>query len=197
LTRPPDPILRVQRLIEDARDAGAPLPEAMSLATVSGDVSLGAPSLRMVILRGADPRGFVFFTSANSRKGHDLRECPRAALCFWWPQIDTQVRIEGAVDVIADAEADAYFATRPRDSQIGAWASRQSETLDSREALEADFAAATARFDGIDVPRPPFWKGYRVIPTRIEFWHDRPGRLHDRLLYERDGLEWRTRLLYP
>jgi pyridoxamine 5'-phosphate oxidase len=165
-----------------------------ALATADAD---GRPSARMVLLRGVDNRGFVFHTNYNSRKARDLAANPHAALCFHWPTIEEQVRIEGSVERIAPDESDAYFATRPRGSQIGAWASSQSEVLDARETFERRLREAEARFEGKPVARPPFWGGYRIIPVRIEFWNGRPSRLHDRLVYTREGEGWTTTRLYP
>ncbi len=151
----------------------------------------------MVLLRGADQRGFTFFTNYNSRKGHELGDNPHAALCFHWVSLDEQIRIEGRVERVAEDESDAYFATRPRGSQLGAWASDQSQTLSSREALEESYRAIERRFEGQAVQRPPFWGGFRLVPSRIEFWYGRPDRLHDRVLYTRDGTQWRIERLYP
>jgi pyridoxamine 5'-phosphate oxidase len=169
-------------------------PNAMGLATVGPD---GMPSLRMVLLKGVDPQGFVFYTNHESRKGEQLISHPKAALCFHWKTLRRSVRIEGIVEPTTAAEADAYFASRPRSSQIGAWASDQSRPLESRYALETRIAKFTAKFGLGAVPRPPHWSGFRVRPQRIEFWEDRPFRLHDRTVYLREGEGWTTMKLYP
>jgi pyridoxamine 5'-phosphate oxidase len=157
----------------------------------------GQPSARLVLLRGIDQRGFVFFTNYNSRKGRELDANPRAALCIYWPTLDEQIRIEGRVARVSAEESEAYFAARPRGSQLGAWASEQSEVLPSRETLEERYRDIERRFEGRTVERPPFWGGYRIAPNQIEFWYGRPDRLHDRVLYVRDGTVWRIERLYP
>ena len=157
----------------------------------------GRPSARLVLLRGADARGFVFFTHYDSRKGRELTENPQAALCFFWPSLDEQIRIEGRVERVSPDESDAYFASRPRGSQLGAWASDQSSVLPSRETLEEKYREIERRFEGQAVQRPPFWGGFRLTPVRIEFWYGRPDRLHDRVVYVRDGSAWRIERLYP
>ena len=169
-------------------------PEAMALATAD---SRGRPSVRMVLLKGHGPEGFVFYTNEGSAKGEQLAENPRAALLFHWKSLRRQVRIEGPVERVSDAVADHYFASRSRDSQLGAWASDQSRPLDSRVTFEQRFADVERRFEGEDVPRPPHWGGYRVVPERIEFWSDRPHRLHERRLFTRDGERWSEGLIYP
>ena len=167
---------------------------AMALATV--DVA-GQPSVRMVLLKGHGPDGFVFYTNRESRKAGELAAVPKAALLFHWKSLRRQIRIEGAVTPVSDAESDAYFASRGRDSQLGAWASDQSRPLDARATFEARYEEARARFEGNAVPRPPHWGGYRVAPERIEFWQDRAHRLHERRLFVREGEGWREGLLYP
>jgi pyridoxamine 5'-phosphate oxidase len=169
-------------------------PEAMALATADAE---GRPSVRMVLLKGHGPDGFVFYTNRQSAKAEDLASNPRAALLLHWKSLRRQVRIEGPVRRVSDADADAYFASRGRDSQIGAWASDQSRPLDTRETFENRYEEVKRRFEGQDVPRPPHWGGYRVIPERVEFWSDRPHRLHERRLFVRDGGGWREGLLYP
>lgn len=185
-------------LYAQAKAAGVPEPTAMIVATVDAD---GQPSARMVLLKDYSERGFVFYTHLDGRKGRELQAHPKAALLFFWKALGddgVQVRIEGDVEIVDDAEAEAYFARRPRDSQLGAWASHQSETLDARETFEHRFEDAKARFEGVDVPRPPRWGGFRVVPRNIEFWYGAQFRLHERHLYERgvDGV-WTKRMLYP
>jgi pyridoxamine 5'-phosphate oxidase len=166
------------------------------VALATADAS-GRPSVRMVLLRGIDERGFVFFTNYGSRKGQELDGNPQASLCFYWPTLDEQIRVEGTIERLSEEESDAYFASRPRGSQLGAWASAQSRVLPSRESLEQEYRATEARFGDQPVPRPPFWGGYRLKPSQVEFWYGRPDRLHDRLLYTRDGGGWRIERLYP
>jgi pyridoxamine 5'-phosphate oxidase len=167
---------------------------AMALATANPS---GLPSVRMVLLKGADTRGFVFYTNRNSRKGTELLANPQAALCFHWKSRERQVRAEGCVEIVSDDEADAYFASRPRDSRIGAWASRQSEEMSGRFELEAEVAKTVARFPVGDVPRPPHWGGFRLVPARIEFWEAAAFRLHRRRAFQRDGDGWRLAWLFP
>ena len=169
-------------------------PSAMALATAGPD---GQPHVRMVLLKAHGPDGFVFYTNQQSAKADELRENPRAALLFHWKSLRRQVRVEGEIEGVSDVDADAYFATRGRDSQLGAWASDQSRPLDSRATFEQRFEDMKRRFDGRDVPRPAHWGGYRVIPARMEFWSDRPHRLHERRLFTRADGGWTEGLLYP
>lgn len=193
-----DPLAQFDLWFAEAAASEVNDPNAMAVATVD---PAGQPSVRMVLLKEHGPDGFVFYTNGHSRKGEELAACPVAALLFHWKSLRRQVRIEGAVERVSDAESDAYFATRPRDSQLGAWASEQSHPLPGRDVFEARFAEVEARFAGGDVPRPPYWGGYRVVPERIEFWQDRAYRLHERYLYTRDTTPdsppWAVTLLYP
>ena len=189
-----DPFALFDSWLAEAR-AGEPNDaNAMALATTTPD---GHPSLRMVLLKGHGRDGFVFYTNLDSRKGRDLAANPHVALLFHWKSLRRQIRIEGAVRPVDEATADAYFATRSRDSQLGAWASDQSRPLGSRETFEARFAEMQARFEGQDVPRPPRWSGWRVNPSTIEFWQDRAHRLHERTLFQRAGDSWTKGFLYP
>ena len=190
-----DPIALFDEWLAEARLSEPNDPEAMAVASVGAD---GQPSVRMVLLKGYGPDGFVFYTNHQSRKGGELSAHPRAALLFHWKSLRRQVRIEGPVETVSDAEADAYFASRSRDSQLGACASDQSRPLESREQFEARFAEVQARYEGQDVPRPPHWSGYRVRAERIEFWSDRAHRLHERRLFvPAPGGGWSEGLLYP
>lgn len=192
-----DPIARFGELLELAQERALPEPTAMALATADGS---GRPAVRMVLLKAFDANGFVFYTNLESRKAQDLAANPRAALCFHWAALEAQVRVEGPVAPVSEAEADGYFASRPFGSRIGAWASRQSRPLPSRSALEERIVEFETRYADGEVPRPPFWSGYRVAPERIEFWSGQPSRLHDREVYHRDGDTpggWRVERLYP
>jgi pyridoxamine 5'-phosphate oxidase len=190
----PDPIAFFQEWFADARNREKSDPTAMSLATADPS---GRPAVRMVLLKHVDDRGFVFYTNLESPKAADLRNNPRAALCFHWAILERQVRIEGPVGPVSDAEADAYFATRPRLSQLGAWASRQTQPIAGRFVLEQAVAAVALRFPFGAVPRPPYWSGYRITPEVIEFWHQRPFRHHDRQRFTREGEGWRHEWLFP
>ncbi len=190
----PDPFQAFAELYELAKDAYPEEPNAAVLATVGEE---GRPSARVVLLKGFSPEGFVFYTNLESRKGRELRARPVAALCFYWHRLHRQVRVEGTVEQVPDAQADAYFATRERGSQIGAWASAQSRPLSTRQELESRVEELNKRFAGKPIPRPPFWSGFRLIPDRIEFWSGRPNRLHDRVLYQRQAGTWSTGLLFP
>ncbi|MEK9707201.1 MAG: pyridoxamine 5'-phosphate oxidase [Alphaproteobacteria bacterium] len=189
-----DPFSQFGAWLRDAEASEPNNPNAMALATVSAD---GRPSTRMVLLKGCDGRGFVFYTNYTSQKGRELLGNPNASLCFYWKSLGRQVRVDGRAEPVSDAEADAYFASRQRGSQIGAWASEQSRPVDSRETLEERVRAVTAEYDGADVPRPPHWSGFRVVPDRIEFWTDRPNRLHDRQVFDRAVGGWREQRLQP
>ena len=189
-----EPIAMFRRWMHDAVRAGVYEPNAVVVATADAE---GAPSSRIVLLKGLDARGFVFFTNYGSRKAGELAVNPRCALLFPWHQLERQVRVEGAATRLDDAENDAYFATRPRASQIGAWASSQSEVVPDRLALDERYRETAARFDGEDVPRPDEWGGYLVTPQRVEFWQGRIGRMHDRLSYRREGEDWVVERLAP
>ena len=194
---PPDPIERfrsVFALAEKIDRSIIPEPNAMSLGTIG---NRDQPYVRIVLLKALDERGFVFYTSYDGKKGRQLIAHPRASLCFYWAPLSIQVRIEGRVTKVSDEEADAYFATRERLSQIGAWASRQSEPLETPTALDERVAKYEREFEGKTVPRPEYWSGFRVWPERIEFWKGKPNRLHERHLYTRDGEGWLIETLYP
>ena len=188
-----DPILMFLEAVERAREREVDT-APVALATTSAN---GRPSVRMVLLRGADHNGFVFYTNYESRKALEVEATRWAALCFHWVAIEEQIRVEGRVSRLSHAESDEYFATRPRGSQLAAWASRQSETMASRAELEERYREVADRFAGQPVPRPPFWGGYRLVPEHVEFWLGRPDRLHDRLVYVREGETWRVSRLYP
>ncbi|MCK5448670.1 MAG: pyridoxamine 5'-phosphate oxidase [Gemmatimonadetes bacterium] len=189
-----DPFALFDRWYREAREAGLYLPESMALATATAD---GRPSVRQVLLKAFDERGFIFYTNYDSRKGDEIAENPRAALAVHWPILQRQVRINGGVEKTTEEENSAYFNTRPRGSQVGAWASDQSSVLGRREELERRFREAKERFAGGDIPLPPFWGGYRVIPETFEFWQGRANRLHDRLRFTRTDGEWTIDRLYP
>ncbi|RTZ61886.1 MAG: pyridoxamine 5'-phosphate oxidase [Gammaproteobacteria bacterium] len=189
-----DPIGFFRQWFKQAEDSGILLPESMCLATATPD---GKPSARMVLLKEVDETGFVFYTNYASRKARELDANPHASLVFHWASLQRQVRVEGSVERVSAAEADAYFASRARGSQIGAWASKQSAVLDARETLEQRVHEMERRFGGEPVPRPEFWGGYRVIPEMIEFWQGRTSRLHDRLVYQREGEGWVVQRIYP
>ena len=192
-----EPFLLFQDLLDQAKAVGAPaLPEptAFALGTVSAD---GQPSVRIVLLKAVDERGFVFYTNHESRKGTELLAHPKAAMCFHWQPLERQVRVEGTTRALSSEEADAYFASRARGSQLGAWASLQSRPIATPGDLEARVAEMEARFAGASVPRPPHWSGFRLVPQRIEFWHNMPSRLHRRDVYLREPEGWRQETLYP
>jgi pyridoxamine 5'-phosphate oxidase len=189
-----DPIRQFNRWFDQAKAAGQPEPEAMALATAT---PAGEPSVRFVLLRGLDARGFVFYTNGRSRKGREMADNPMAALVFRWWTLERQVRVSGPVSPVEPAESDAYFQSRPRGAQLGAWASAQSEPLTSRVVLEEQLSTVARRFAGRQVPRPPWWGGYRVHPAEVEFWQGRPDRLHDRLAYRLAGGRWRIQRLSP
>jgi pyridoxamine 5'-phosphate oxidase len=193
-TESPEPFELFAAWLEDATASEPNDPNAVALATVDGD---GLPDVRMVLLKGFDPAGFVFYTNYESAKGRELLGNMKAAMCFYWKSLRRQVRVRGPVESVSDAEADAYYATRPRGSRIGAWASKQSRPLESRFALEKAVAEYTARYAIGNIPRPAHWSGFRIMPREIEFWHDRPFRLHDRVKFTRLGEGWEKTRLYP
>jgi pyridoxamine 5'-phosphate oxidase len=195
-TEADEPLRLFAAWFEEAARSEPRDPTAMSLATVDAD---GLPNVRMVLMKGFDERGFVFYTNVDSKKGQELDRAPNGALLFHWKSLNRQIRLRGPVERVDDAEADAYFATRPRLAQIGAWASKQSAPLESRHAFEKAIALTTAKFAVGTIPRPPNWTGYRLQPLVVEFWQDRPFRLHDRLEFARDaaGASWRKTRLYP
>ena len=189
-----DPIQEFLEIFERAKEREVADATRVALATVD---SSAHPTVRVVLLKQVDERGFVFYTNFDSRKAQHLDENPNAALCFYWPSIDEQIRVEGVVERVSDEEADAYFATRDRGSKVGAWASRQSRPLDSRRTLIGRYLKYQAKFAARQVPRPDFWGGYRLRPERIEFWHNQAHRLHDRFLYVREDDGWKVERLYP
>jgi len=191
-----EPFELFDRWFAEAKASEPNDPDAIARATVD---AVGLPDVRMVLLKGHDARGFVFYTNSHSAKGRELAGQPRAALLFHWKSLRRQVRVRGQVQVVSEAESDAYFASRPRASQVGAWASDQSASLAARSVLEDRVSEFDAKFEGADVPRPPHWRGYRIVPAEIEFWRDRRSRLHERRLFSRakDDELWATRMLYP
>ncbi len=189
----PDPIEQYLIAAERARQAGV---DTVPMSVATADPS-GRPSVRILLLRSVDARGFVFYTNYESRKAQELKANPRAALCQHWPTLEEQIRVEGRVERVGVEESDEYFAGRPRESQIGAWASEQSRPLEARDVLEARIRDVESRFAGVAVNRPPFWGGFRLVPETVEFWYGRTGRLHDRLLYTRTAGGWATSRLYP
>ncbi len=194
MSQPTDPIERFQAWLAEAETSEPNDATAMALASVDND---GMPNVRMVVLKGVDDRGFVFYTNFESAKGEELLANPKAALCFHWKSLRRQVRVQGAIEPVEAEEADAYFASRAKDSQIGAWASQQSRPLPDRFALEKAVAVYTAKYGLGTVPRPPYWSGFRLLHERLEFWTDKPFRLHDREVFTRDGENWATEKLFP
>jgi pyridoxamine 5'-phosphate oxidase len=195
-TEADEPLRLFAAWMEEAKRKEPADPNAMALATVDAG---GLPNVRMVLLKGLDDRGFVFYTNTESQKGREMAAQPKAALLFHWKSLTRQIRIRGPVETVTPQEADDYFATRPRTAQLGAWASQQSRALESRLAFEKAIAVQTAKYVLGTVPRPPHWSGYRVVPMRMEFWHDRPFRLHDRVEFHRDALggAWSKTRMYP
>lgn len=193
-TEAQEPYALFEAWFEEAKASEPNDPNAIALATADAS---GLPNVRMVLLKGFDPRGFVFYTNTESNKGRELEANPQAALCLHWKSLRRQVRVRGAVERVSDEEADAYYASRPRQSRIGAWASQQSRPLESRFALEKAVAVNAAKFAVGEIPRPPHWTGFRILPQTIEFWADRPFRLHDRVVFARAGEGWERTRLYP
>jgi pyridoxamine 5'-phosphate oxidase len=194
-TESTEPFRLFAKWLDDATKSELNDPNAVALASVDAD---GLPDVRMVLLKGFDERGFTFYTNFESAKGREILGSMKAAMCFHWKSLRRQVRVRGAVEIVSDAEADAYYATRPRGSRIGAWASKQSRPLEGRFALEKAVAEYTARYAIGEIPRPKHWSGFRILPNHIEFWHDRPFRLHDRVVFDREGAgEWNKTRLYP
>ena len=189
-----DPIEQFRRWFDAALDAGLHEPNAMTVATATRD---GSPSARVVLLKGFDSRGFVFYTNYEGRKGRELEENPRAALLFYWGELERQVRVEGTVSRVSEEESDAYYASRPRGSRLGAWASEQSRVVEGRKVLEERTADLEAEYEGREMPRPAFWGGYRVWPEVVEFWQGRENRLHDRIVYRREDEGWKIERLQP
>ena len=189
-----DPFALFQNWLEEANDSEINDPNAMALASVDAQ---GLPDVRMVLLKGFDGVGFTFFTNFESEKGKQLLGQGRAALCFHWKSLRRQIRVRGAVEAVSEREADEYYTSRPRLSRIGAWASQQSRPLPDRDTLENAVRAYEQKFEGEEPPRPPYWSGFRLTPVQMEFWHDRPYRLHDRIRFDRDGEGWRKTRLYP
>jgi pyridoxamine 5'-phosphate oxidase len=191
----PDPIVQFRKWYEDAFNSNSIQPDAMTVASAT---KYGKPSARMMLLKDVDSKGFVFYTNQESRKGEEFSQNARVAIVFWWPLFERQVRVEGIIDEISDNEADSYFKTRPRGSQLAAWASNQSQVISSREALDDRFSELEALYSGRDIPRPPYWVGYRLRHSTIEFWQGRPNRLHDRLKYRQvGGRDWIIERLSP
>lgn len=194
MSAPTDPIEHFKAWLNEAHESEPNDANAMSVASVGAD---GMPSVRMVLLKDVDHAGFVFYTNYESQKGRELLAQRKAAICFHWKSLRRQVRVEGDVETVSEAEADAYFNSRPRDSRIGAWASDQSRPMEGRFELEKKVAKFAAKYAIGEVPRPPHWSGFRIVPSRIEFWRDRPFRLHERQNFVRDGESWKTDILYP
>ena len=193
-TESPEPYRLFAEWLEDATASELNDPNALALATVDPD---GLPNVRMVLLKGFDEHGFVFYTNYESNKGREILSSMKAAMCFHWKSLRRQVRVRGTIEKVSDEEADTYYASRARGSRIGAWASKQSRPLEGRFALEKAVAEYTAKFAIGSIPRPPYWSGFRLVPSSIEFWHDRQFRLHDRVVFEPDGDEWKKTRLYP